>query len=116
MKQRLLVGLFALAVLTGCDPIYGPGLVNLASHSVRFFATFSGAQVEVELKPKQAFWQRQPGLRLEALKIADGADTKDFSFNEISAALSPVSTNRLAAVAYVGEGHIIGTTAGLLRK
>lgn len=116
MKPRLLLGVFALAVLTACDPIYGPGLVNQASHSVRFFATFSGKHVETELASNQAFWPRQPNLRLEALKIADGVDTKDFSFNEIGAALSPVSTNRLAAVAYIGGGRIVGTTARLLRK
>jgi len=116
MKFQLLFAVFALAALTACDPIYGHGMVNRSSRPVNFVASFSGRHVEVNLEPKQAFWHRQPNLTLEALKVADGADTKDFSFIEIAAALSPVSTNRLAAVAYVGDGRIIGTTAELLRK
>ena len=90
--------------------------MNRTSHPVGFAAAFSGRQVDLELKPNQAFWQRQPNLKLESLTIRDGIERKDFSFNEIAAAFSRVSTDRLAAIAYVGGGRIAGITGDSLGK
>ena len=111
MKTRCLATVLVAGTLTACDPVYGPGLKNQTSHPVTFIAAFSGQRREIELQPGQDFVQRHANQKLEALAVIDGSEKKEFTAEEISAALSEAGSARYAKITYLGHGRILGTSS-----
>jgi len=112
MKLHLAIALLSLALLTACDPVYGPGLVNRISRVVKFKAAFSGSEQEFELQPNQEYVQRHTNMKLEALVVTDGDMKKEFSTAEIAAALSESAPKRghRIIIEYLDGGRLHGTT------
>lgn len=112
MTLRLSITALLVALLTACDPVYGPGLVNGTSRVVKFTAAFSGNWQEFELKPDQEYVQRRPNMKLEALTATDGDVRKQFSPAELAAALSESTPKRAdrVIIEYLDDGRLRGTT------
>jgi hypothetical protein len=112
MKLHLAIALLSLALLTACDPFYGPGLANGTSRVVKFKAVFSGSEREIELQPHQEYGHRYPNMNLEALTVADGDLKKEFSPAEIATALSESAPKRghRIIIEYLDGGRLHGTT------
>ena len=112
MRLRLVTTVLLTVLLTACDPVYGPGLVNRTSRVVKFTAAFSGNLSEVELKPDQEYVQQHRNMKLEALTVTDGNLKKEFSRAELAAALSESTPKRgdRVIIEYLEGGRIHGTT------
>lgn len=88
----LILAIPAVALLGGCDPAFGPAIVNGTDDTLEITVHFSDGLSEVRLEPHRVFWQLKPGRVVESLVVIENGQHREISSEELGALPKRFST------------------------